>query len=243
MVPMHHFGSFRRHVVTDMANVVSLDGGGSPAVTEPSWGYPMRIVTRVLTAVVAVGLVLSAPLAQAAPPSTDAGPGSHAKGPKPGKGHGGDPVARAHRQLEHELTKMSKALDRAVKPSRIGKLSASTQAALQENVAADKARLDAVRTTAASSGDSAQLKQARTDVKKLRAVNYVLVVNVLRKAERLLAEAVPGSAAAVSLAAVVTEALTVDAATDRATFRGLRADLKTAKSLLEPAAAAPSPAR
>ena len=201
----------------------------------------MRIVVRVLTVVVALGLVLSAPLAQAAPSSTDAGSGSHAKGPKPGKG--GDPVTRAHRQLEHELAKVATALDRAVRPSRIGQLSDSTQAALQENVAADKAKLDAVRTTAASSDDSAQLRQARKDVKKLRAVNYVLVVNVLGKAERLLAQAAPGSSAAVALAAVVTEALTVDASTDKATFRELRTDLKTAKSLLEPAAAAPSPAR
>jgi hypothetical protein len=85
------------------------------------------------------------------------------------------------------------ALDRAVKPSRIGELSASTQAALQENVAADKAELDVVRTTAASTHDSAQLRQARKEIKKVRAVNYVLVVNVLRKTERLLARATPGS--------------------------------------------------
>lgn len=201
----------------------------------------MRIVIRLLTVVVALGLVLSAPLAQAAPSSVDAGPGSHAKGPKQGKGKA-DPVARAQRQLEHELAKVSKALDRAVKPSRIGGLSASTQAALRENVAADKAGLDAIRTEAASAGDSAVLRQARKDVKTLRAVNYVLVVNVLRKAERLLAEATPGSAEAGQLTAVVTRALSVDASTDKALLRELRADLKAVKSLLVPPAHTPSPA-
>ena len=198
----------------------------------------MRLVIRVLTVVLALGLVMAAPLAQAAPPSADAGPGAHAKGPKHGKG--GDPAARAQRQLLHEIAKVSKKLDGATKPARIGTLSETTQAALLENVAADKAALEVFRTLATVG--SADLRQARKDVKTLRAVNYVLVVNVLRKAEGLLATATPGSATAVALAAVVTEALTVDASTDRAVLRELRRDLKAAKALLETTAPAPAPA-
>ena len=201
----------------------------------------MRLVIRVLTVLVTLGLVLAAPLAQAAAPSADGGPGAHAKGPKQGKG--GDPVARAQRQLLHDVAKVSAALDRAVKPSRVGTLAAATRAALLENAEDDKAGLETFRTMAATNDSSADLRRARKDLKKLRAVNYVLVVNVLRKAERLLADATPGSAAAGSLTAVVTKALTVDAYTDKAMLRELRADLKTAKAALEPATApAPAPA-
>jgi hypothetical protein len=202
----------------------------------------MRLVIRVLSVVVALGLVMTAPLAQAAAPSADAGHGSHSKGPKAGKGKAGDHVARTQRQLLHDVAKVSRKLDGATKPSRIGTLAATTQAALLENVAGDETELDAFRTLAATAGSSVDLRQARKDVKKLRAVNYVLVVNALRKAERLLADAAPGSAAATSLAAVVTDALTVDASTDRAVLRTLRADLTAAKALLEPAAPAPAPA-
>jgi hypothetical protein len=186
----------------------------------------MRLMVRVLTVVVALGLAMTAPLAQAAGPSADAGPGSHAKGPKPGKGS--DHVARMQRQLLHEVAKVSRKLDGATKQSRIGMLSDTTQAALLANVAADKSGLDAYRTMASSAAGSVDLRQARKDVKKLRPVNYVLVVNVLRKAERLQAGATAGSAAAVSTAAVVTKALTVDASTDRATLRELRRDLEAA---------------
>ena len=198
----------------------------------------MRLVIRALTVVLALGLVTAAPLAQAASSSTDAGPGAHAKGPKQGKG--GDPVARAQRQLLREVAKVSKKLDGATKAARIGTLPDTTQAALLENVAADKAALEVFRTLATDG--SADLRQARKDVKALRAVNYVLVVNVLRKAEGLLATATPGSAAAVSLAAVVTEALTVDASTGKAVLRELRRDLKAAKALLATTAPAPAPA-
>jgi hypothetical protein len=204
------------------------------------WGNPMRLLVRVLTVLVALGLVMTAPLAQAAGPSADGGPGSHAKGPKPGKG--GDDAARTQRQLLREVAKVSRKIDGATKASRIGMLSDATQAALLDNVAADKTELDGFRTLAATTATSADLRQARKDVKKLRAVNYVLVVNVLRKAERLHAGATSGSAAAVSTAAVVTKALTVDASTDKAMLRELRRDLEAAQALVEANAPAPAPA-
>jgi hypothetical protein len=200
----------------------------------------MRLMVRVLTVVVALGLAMTAPLAQAAGPSADAGPGSHMKGPKPGKGS--DPVARMQRQLLHEVAKVSRKLDGATKPSRIGMLSDATQTALLANVAADKSGLEAFRAVAASAAGSADLPQARKDVRKLRAVNYVVVVNVLRKAERLHAGATAGSAASASTAAVVTKALTVDASTDRAVLRELRRDLEAAGTLVGSSTPAPAPA-
>lgn len=174
----------------------------------------MRYATRVLTALVAVVLVLSAPSAGAAP-------------------GGSDPVARQQRQLLHALDKVSDALDRSVKASRVGVLSDTTEAALRANVAADQAELAAVRAAVPTLTD---LRQARKDLKDYRAVNYVLVVNVLRKAERLLADATGNTAATTALTAVIDEALDVDAnTTEKPALRDLRADLKAAKDLLEPA--------
>ena len=77
-------------------------------------------------------------------------------------------------------------------------------------------------------------RAALKEVHANRATNYVLVVNVLRKAERLLATAPAGSTAATALTAVVTEGLTVDDDTDKAALRDLRKDLEGAKGLLAP---------
>lgn len=177
----------------------------------------MRNATRVLTVLVVAALALSGPVA------------AHAT-------QGESETARHQRQLLKTIDNVSDHLDRSVKPSRIDMLSATTQAGLVANVAADKAALGEVATAAQAVGSTLDLRQARTDVKELRPENYRLVVNVLRKAERLLADATAGSAAATALSAVVTEGLTVDASTERSVLRDLRADLKAAKDLVAPSA-------
>ena len=175
----------------------------------------MRHAIRFVSAAVVGGLMLSAPPALAAP-------------------GGSDPVARQQRQLLHSIEKASDALDRAVKPSRIGRLTQATQDSLKANVAADQGELDALTTEVQAADATYDFRATRKEIHANRANNYVLVVNVLRKAERLLATAPAGSPAATALTGVVTEGLTVDDDTDKAALRDLRKDLKTAKDLLAP---------
>ena len=175
----------------------------------------MRHAIRLMTAAVTGSLVLSAPLAVAAP-------------------GGADPVARQQRHLVHAIDKKSDALDRAVRPARVGRLSEATKTALSANVAADQSELDALLAEVQAADTTYDFRAARKEVHANRATNYVLVVNVLRKAERLLATAPAGSTAATALTAVVTEGLTVDDDTDKAALRDLRKDLEGAKGLLAP---------
>lgn len=186
------------------------------AVPLVNWEDHMRHFTRSLTAAV-VGLVLSAPLAAAAP-------------------GGSDPVARQQRQLLHRIATAQDALLRAVKPSRTDKLTQLTGDSVEANAKADWQQLDdlGVRVRAADAGYD--FRAAREEVDASRATNYVLVVNVLAKAERLLAKAPTGSAATAALTDVVSAGLSVRDETNKTVLRDLRKELKTAKNLLAPSA-------
>lgn len=173
----------------------------------------MRKTTRALTAGAAVAAVLAAPLAVAAPGKSD-------------------PVERHQRQLMKRIDKVSDRLDRAVRPNRIDRLTQSTQDGLKDNVAEDQAELDAIGVTVQAADESFDYRATRKEIKQNRPENYRKVVNVLRKAERLLGRAEAGSDAATALGAVVTEGLTVDDDTPKADLRSLRKDLNAAKDLL-----------
>lgn len=133
----------------------------------------------------------------------------------------GTPGAQAAPQAKHagkhfakQVAKAERALDRAVKPQRTKRLSADTLAALQANVDADKELL-ATYTT-------------REQLKGFRTVNYVIVVNVLRKAEKRLADPEFVALSGTALQSVVAQGLTVTATSSKADVRALRAALEKA---------------
>lgn len=133
----------------------------------------------------------------------------------------GTPGAQAAPQAKHagkhfakQVAKAERALDRAVKPQRTKRLSADTLAALQANVDADKELL-------ATYTNREQLKGFRT-------VNYVIVVNVLRKAEKRLADPEFVALSGTALQSVVAQGLTVTATSSKADVRALRAALEKA---------------
>ena len=133
----------------------------------------------------------------------------------------GTPGAQAAPQAKHagkhfakQVAKAERALDRAVKPQRTKRLSADTLAALQANVDADKELL-------ATYTNREQLKGFRT-------VNYVIVVNVLRKAEKRLADPEFVALSGTALQSVVAQGLTVTATSSKADVRALRAALEMA---------------
>lgn len=153
---------------------------------------------RVLVAVVVAVVATLAAVTVGTPPGAQAAP----------------PAKHAGKHFAKQVAKAERALDRAVKPQRTKRLSADTLAALQANVDADKELL-------ATYTNREQLKGFRT-------VNYVIVVNVLRKAEKRLADPEFVALSGTALQSVVAQGLTVTATSSKADVRALRAALEKA---------------
>jgi hypothetical protein len=135
------------------------------------------------------------------------------------------------RKVQRDIARLTKALDRTVRPSRIGTLAEDVQATVVSNVEADKATLAGLGEAAAAADTTLDLRQVRRDLRKVRVENYRLSVNVLRQAARVDAAANPEAAALV--ASAVAKALTVTAASPKSLVREARADLAAARDLLD----------
>lgn len=193
----------------------------------------MSRTTRALaaaTAAAALTLTVTGPVAVAAPTghavSADAKPA--AKPAKPAKGK----AAAGQRQLLRDLDRAVRALDRAVKPSRIAPLSETSQAGLLANIGTEKTGLVALRATLLAADTTADVRQVRADLRGLRIANYVVAVNQLRQAQALAVVAAADVEATTLVASAVTKALTVTAAADKSLLADVRADLNAARALL-----------
>lgn len=152
--------------------------------------------------------------------------GSHAKGSS---------VKGSTAALVRDITRLSAALDRTVRPSRIGTLAEDVQAAVVANVEADKQDLAWLAEDVAAAGGTVDVRQVRADLRDLRPENYVLSVNVLRKAARVGAAATESPEATALVQSAVDLALTVTATSPKSVLREARAALSAAEELLEPA--------
>jgi hypothetical protein len=152
--------------------------------------------------------------------------GSHAKGSS---------VKGGTAALVRDITRLSAALDRTVRPSRIGTLAEDVQAAVVANVEADKQDLAWLAEDVAAAGGTVDVRQVRADLRDLRPENYVLSVNVLRKATRVGAAATESPEATALVQSAVDLALTVTATSPKSVLREARAALSAAEELLEPA--------
>lgn len=153
--------------------------------------------------------------------------GSHAKG----SSVKGGAVA-----LVRDITRLSAALDRTVRPSRIGTLAEDVQAAVVANVEADKQDLAWLAEDVAAAGGTVDVRQVRAGLRDLRPENYVLSVNVLRKAARVGAAATDSAEATALVQSAVDLALTVTASSPKSLLREARAALSAAEELLAPTA-------
>ena len=197
----------------------------------------MSRTTRALAAATAAAtltLIVTGPGAVAAPTghavSADAKPAS--KPAKPAKPVKGKSATVGQRQVMRDLDRAMRALDRAVKSSRIAPLSETTQAGLLANVETEKTGLVALRDALVAADSTADVRQVRTDLRGLRIANYVVAVNQLRQAEALVDVAAADVEAAALVASAITKALTVTAAADKSLLAEVRADLNAARALL-----------
>lgn len=153
--------------------------------------------------------------------------GSHAKGSS---------VKGGAAALVRDITRLSAALDRTVRPSRIGTLAEDVQAAVVANVEADKQDLAWLAEDVAAAGGTVDVRQVRAGLRDLRPENYVLSVNVLRKAARVGAAATDSAEATALVQSAVDLALTVTASSPKSLLREARAALSAAEELLAPTA-------
>lgn len=188
----------------------------------------MNRSARVLAAVVtAATLTLAGPGLQTAASAKPHTHVAHVKG-----GHAalakGD-VAKVLR----DIARTSKALDRSVRDNRVGTLADDVLAAVLANVEADKAALAELATAVSAPDSTVDASQVRRDLRQLRPENYVLSVNVLRKAARVAAAATDNAEATALVDSAVATALTVTASSPKSLVRDARADLAAAQALLD----------
>jgi hypothetical protein len=196
----------------------------------------MKRTARTLAVVVATAtLALTGQALQSTASAKPDHAGSHAKG---GAGHGGG-AAKAGAvkgdaaKVLRDIDRLSAALDRTVRANRIGTLAEDVQTKLHEGVDADKQALTDLAAAASAADSTLDLRQVRRDLRQLRPENYVLSVNVLRKAAEL-AEAAAADVEALALVdEAVATALTVNASSDKSLLREARASLAAAQALLD----------
>jgi hypothetical protein len=195
----------------------------------------MKRTARTLAVLVATAtLALTGQALQSTASAKPDHAGSHAKG---GAGHGGGAKAGAAKgdsaKVLRDITRLSTALDRTMRENRIGTLAEDVQTALLANVEADKLALTDLATAAAAADSTLDLRQVRRDLREVRPENYVLSVNVLRKAAKL-AEAAAANAEALALVdEAAATALTVNASSPKSLLREARASLAEAQALLD----------
>jgi hypothetical protein len=192
----------------------------------------MNRSARALAAVVTTAaLTLTGQALQTAASAKPDHAGSHAVG---GQAKGG-----AAAKVLRDIERTNRALDRTVRENRIGTLAEDVQATVVASVEADKATLAGLAAGASAPASTVDLRDVRRQLHQLRPENYVLSVNVLRKAARL-AEAATGDAAVTAqvdsaVASAVATALTVNASSPKSLLREARAQLASAQALLDAA--------
>lgn len=162
---------------------------------------------------------------------------AHAKG-----GHAKTTPAKGEvRKVLRDIARLTTALDRNVRPSRIGTLPEDQQAAVLANVALDKQALTDLATAASAADTTLDLRQVRKDLKKVRPENYLLSVNVLRGAAGLAEAAAANAEAAALVDSAVATAQTVTATSPKSLVKEARAALAAAEDLLAPDEEEPEP--
>jgi hypothetical protein len=190
----------------------------------------MNRSARTLAAVVATAaLTLIGQALQTAASAKPDHVGSHALG---GQAKGAAAQGGAAKVLR-DIERTSKALDRTVRENRIGTLADEVQAAVVASVEADKLALAGLAVGVAAADSTLDLRQVRRDLHQVRPENYVLSVNVLRKAARVAEAATDNAEATALVDSAVATALSVTASSPKSLLRDARADLAAAQAVLD----------
>lgn len=189
----------------------------------------MKRTPRVLAAVVAATALTFTGVHTA-----DAKPdraGTHAKAEKAAKAKGGK---SAETKIARDVARVQAQLDKATSEKRLEKLDGGHATTVRGNAQADSDALDALLT-------QTDRKAVRTELRTYRVENYRLVVNVLRKAEKLrVAAAAEEAGVEVAPADILADVAAITATTPKAeakpALKAARAALAATAELLDPEA-------
>lgn len=189
-----------------------------------------RALAAALTCITLAAPVALAQTAQAAP-----------KGEHADKAGGKDKAPKAKKsqtkQLVKDITgKDSRLAAKAVAEKTVA-LADEHEAVVVENITADRAALAALKDEALAAESVLDTRATRKELRAFRVENYVLVVNVLHKAEGLVDAAAVDPEALVFVQSAIDKALATTATSPKSDLRAARHDLAAAQSELEAAGA------
>lgn len=175
---------------------------------------------RRLTATLLATAALAAPSALA---ST-----AEARPDKPAK-----TVKAQSKQLLKDIAGKDKRLARMATSNAVEGLADDTEAEVVANVTDARTALADLATTVQAADSTVDTRAARKELRSFRVENFRIVVNVVKKVERLEEAAAADPEAVMHLAAAEAAALEITATSTKADIRAVRAHVQAAQAELE----------
>lgn len=138
------------------------------------------------------------------------------------------------KQLLKDVSGKDKRLARLATSGSVVNLADDVEAELVANIDEARTALADVRTAVEAADSTLDTRAARKDLRSFRVENFRLVVNILKQAEGLAADAAADPEATAHLVAAEDAALAITATSTKADVKAARAHLQAAHAELEP---------
>lgn len=142
-------------------------------------------------------------------------------------------VKAQSKQLLKDIAGKDKRLARMATSNAVEGLADDTEAEVVANVTDARTALADLATTVEAADSTVDTRAARKELRSFRVENFRIVVNVVKKVERLEEAAAADPEAVMHLAAAETAALEITATSTKADIRAVRAHVQAAQAELE----------
>ncbi|QSR31867.1 hypothetical protein CFI00_15390 [Nocardioides sp. S5] len=142
-------------------------------------------------------------------------------------------VKSQSKQLLKDIAGKDKRLARMATSNAVEGLADDTEAEVVANVTDARTALADLATTVEAADSTVDTRAARKELRSFRVENFRIVVNVVKKVERLEEAAAADPEAVVHLAAAEAAALEITATSTKADIRAVRAHVQAAQAELE----------
>lgn len=142
-------------------------------------------------------------------------------------------VKSQSKQLLKDIAGKDKRLARMATSNAVEGLADDTEAEVVANVTDARTALADLATTVEAADSTVDTRAARKELRSFRVENFRIVVNVVKKVERLEEAAAADPEAVMHLAAAEAAALEITATSTKADIRAVRAHVQAAQAELE----------
>lgn len=142
-------------------------------------------------------------------------------------------VKAQSKQLLKDIAGKDKRLARMATSNAVEGLADDTEAEVVANVTDARTALADLATTVEAADSTVDTRAARKELRSFRVENFRIVVNVVKKVERLEEAAAADPEAVMHLAAAEAAALEITATSTKADIRAVRAHVQAAQAELE----------